>query len=380
MPTQMLRNRAEAEDLIRGLTFLGTGGGGRPEAGRNFLYTLVDRGATPGWTDITELPNDAWACTVFSMGTTAPRPADFKEGQEWPAYGTREPASAMRRAIRELEVYSGKRVSAVFALELGGSNTPGPLNAAATLGIQFVDGDGSGRAVPEAGQCVPALQGLPMCPASICDDWGNVLVMKNIKSLEIAEAIGKNISVITKIPDPYAFCAIAAYLMPVAQLKQSIVLGTVSRAFALGQAIRLAREAGKDALAETAECVHGRILFQGVVGKREWESKGGYQIGTTDITGTGAWAGHAFRIWFKNEHHISWLDGAPFVSSPDLIAVVETATAEPVTNTYLSEGMAVTVIGAPGEPAFRAPAGISILGPRHFGFDIEYRPFETMFQ
>lgn len=380
MPTHKLHNPTEAEDLIRGLTFMGTGGGGRPEAGRNFLSSLFGRGISPGWTDAVELDDNAWACTVFSMGTTAPRDPNFKEGQVWPAYGTRDPASAMPRAIRELEAYSGKAVSAVFSLEIGATNTAGPMNAAAQLGLQLVDGDGSARAVPEAGQCLPALQGIPMCPAAICDDWGNVLVMKNVTSLEIAEAIGKGMSIISKAPDPYVFCAVAAYLMPVSQLRQSIVLGTVSRAFQVGQAIRQARDTGHDPLATAAELINGRTLFQGIVSQRAWESKGGYQIGTTDISGSGAYAGRSFRIWFKNEHHISWRDGMPFVTSPDLLSVVNTETAEPITNTYLDEGMPVTVIGAPAHPSFRTPEGIAVLGPKHFGFDLPYRPFEQLVQ
>ncbi len=378
MPTHKLQNRTEAEDLIRGLTYMGTGGGGRPDAGRDFLFSLIDRSQTPGWTDVEELPDDAWACTVFSMGTTAPRDPNFKEGQVWSAYGTRTPASALRRAIRELEAYSGKTMSAVFPLEIGAGNTSGPMNAAAQLGLQMVDGDGSARAVPEAGQCVPALLGIPMCPAAICDDWGNVLVMKNVTSLEVAEAIGKGMSVISKVPDPYTVCAVAAYLMPVSQLKKSIVLGTVSSAYALGQAVRHAREAGRDALATAAELMQGRILFRGIVSQRAWESKGGYQIGTTDIDGTGADAGHTLRIWFKNEHHISWRDGSPLVTSPDMLVVANTETAEPITNTYLAEGMPVTVIGAPAHPAFRTPEGIAVLGPKHFGFDLEYRSFEQL--
>ncbi len=95
------------------------------------------------------------------------------------------------------------------------------------------------------------------------------------------------------------------------------------------------------------------------------------------VRGAGEYAGHTFRIWFKNEHHISWKDGALFVTSPDLLAVVHADTAEPITNTYLSEGMNVAVIGAPVNAYFRTPEGIAVLGPKHFGFDLEYRPIEA---
>ena len=76
MPTRTITNRTQAEDLIRGLTFMGTGGGGRPDAGRELLNMHLDKGESLGWTDLNELPDHAWACCAFTMGSTAPRPAD----------------------------------------------------------------------------------------------------------------------------------------------------------------------------------------------------------------------------------------------------------------------------------------------------------------
>jgi len=378
MPTIRISTRTEAEDLIRGLAFMGTGGGGRPDAGRELLFSHLDKGETLGWTDLNELPDDVWACCAFTMGSTAPRPPDFQEAPYWPGYGTKEPGSALPKAIRELELYVGKKISVVFALELGASNTPGPMHAAVELGIQMADGEGCGRAVPEASQAIPALYGMTMWPASICDEWGNILLLKQATSQDVAEAIGKAISIITKTPDPYAFCGMACYLMKAGEMKKMVVPGSISRAFALGRAIRQAREQGKDPIATAAAFTGGWVLFKGVVTRRNWQNVKGYQVGTTDIAGIEEYQGHHFRIWFKNEHHISWKDGHPFVCSPDLLAVVQADTCEPITNTYLSEGDKVAVIGMKAAPPLRTPQGIAMLGPRHFGFDLEYRPIEEI--
>ncbi len=215
-----------------------------------------------------------------------------------------------------------------------------------------------------------------MWPASLCDEWGNVLLLKRATSLDVAEAIGKGMSVVTKRPDPYASCGMATYLMKVGDMKRVLVPGTLSQALVLGQGIRRAREQGQDPVTAAAALARGWVLFQGVVSKREWENTGGYQIGTTEIRGTGADAGHSFRVWFKNEHHLSWKDGQVFVSSPDLLSIVAAETAEPITNTYLAEGQAVAVIGMAAHPRLRTAAGIAVLGPRHFGFDLTYRPIE----
>jgi DUF917 family protein len=378
MPTKAITNRTEAEDLIRGLTFMGTGGGGRPDAGRELLNLHLDKGESLGWTDLSELPDDAWACCAFTMGSTAPRQADFKEGQSWPGYGTRKAGSALPLAVRELECYTGKKMSVIFALELGASNTPGPMHAAAELGLKLADGEGCGRAVPEATQILPALAGVPMLPASICDEWGNVLILKASSSLDVAEALGKGISIVTKVPDAHAFCGMACYAVPVGQMKTMIIPGSITRAFELGKAIREAREAGNDAVEAAATLAGGWVLFRGVVTKREWQNTKGYQVGTTEIAGAGKYNGHSFRIWFKNEHHISWLDGRPYVTSPDLLAVVQNPSAEPITNTYLAEGDEVAVVGMKTVAAYRSPEGIAVIGPRHFGFDLDYRPIEEV--
>ncbi len=62
----------------------------------------------------------------------------------------------------------------------------------------------------------------------------------------------------------------------------------------------------------------------------------------------------------------------------EVLIVVATDTGEPITNTYLAEGMAVTVIGVPAHAAFRSAEGIACLGPRHFGFDFDYRLIEEI--
>ena len=378
MPTIKLTTRMEADDFVRGLTFMGTGGGGRPASGRELLYAHIDVGEPLGWTDLEALDDDGWACCAFTMGSTAPRPPDFNQDRAWPEYGTRALGSALPRAIRELEEYVGKQISVVFALELGAANTPGPLHAAAELGLKVADGEGCGRAVPEASQILPALHGKEMWPASVCDEWGNVLILKRATSLDVAEAIGKGISVITKLPDPYAYCGMACYLIPVAEMKTMVVPGSLSRAFALGQAIRRAREAGHDPVDAAIRSVNGWRLFEGTITGRDWQNSKGYQVGITDITGVGDDAGHNFRIWFKNEHHISWRDGQPFVTSPDLLSVVQANTAEPITNTYLAEGDQVVVIGMRAPAPLQTPEAVAALGPKHFGFDLEFRPIESL--
>jgi hypothetical protein len=99
-------------------------------------------------------------------------------------------------------------------------------------------------------------------------------------------------------------------------------------------------------------------------------------FGTTTIEGEGSDNGHTLKIWFKNENHIAWLDEKPFVTSPDLLSVIDSRSGEPYTNTILEEGMEVAVIAGRSDETYRSPKGLALLGPRYFGFDLNYVPVE----
>ena len=119
-----------------------------------------------------------------------------------------------------------------------------------------------------------------------------------------------------------------------------------------------------------------RVLFRGEVAERTWENRDGYMWGEHSIAGTGDYSGR-LKIWFKNENHLTWLDGEPYVTSPDVIEVVDDRTGEPRVNTDIEIGDRVAVLAVPRRPQFDTPEGIAALGPRHWGFDLDFRPLES---
>ena len=129
---------------------------------------------------------------------------------------------------------------------------------------------------------------------------------------------------------------------------------------------------------EIVKELNGWFLFEGKVSRKEWEDKEGYYWGTHTIDGEGDFAGKEFKIWFKNENHISWLNGKSYVTSPDMLIVVDRETGEPFANPAIAEGQHVAVIGLHAIEQFRSSNGIDILGPGHFGFKINYNPIEKL--
>ncbi len=102
-------------------------------------------------------------------------------------------------------------------------------------------------------------------------------------------------------------------------------------------------------------------------------------FGAIRIEGRGDYEGQTLEVWFKNENHVTWLNGRPWVCSPDLVSLVDHESGEGTTNTLLREGDEVVAVGLKGLEAFRTEFGLDqASGPRYFGFDIDYVPIEEL--
>jgi DUF917 family protein len=239
-----------------------------------------------------------------------------------------------------------------------------------------VDGDYAGRAIPDEMQGTPYLYGKHSWPFATVDKWGNIAIVKRTVNPHMLERIGKMLAVAA-----YGGTTIAATPLRSPEMKEILVPGTLSKSFAIGQAMRQARERGQDVIDAALEITGGWRLFEGVVTKKEWEDRGGYMFGTTSIEGTGDYAGHTLDVWFKNENHVSWLDGEPWVCSPDLLTLTYRATGQGTTNTLIKAKDEVVAVGMRGLEAFRTEFGLNeAAGPRYFGFDIDYVPIEELMQ
>ena len=57
--------------------------------------------------------------------------------------------------------------------------------------------------------------------------------------------------------------------------------------------------------------------------------------------------------------------------------VMDAGTGAPYTNADLPEGARVAVLGAPADARLRTPQAVARLGPRHYGYDLDYVPIEA---
>lgn len=366
-----LHSGMDVEDFLRGANFLSASGGGDPVAERELLLDDLQRGLEVGWEPLNPDPGNL-TCTVIFSGTIAPEA--FQEPAEGPSLA---PGERIRRplpeAVRDLEREVGRSIDQVISMEIGGINTGQSLDAAVNLGKPLVDGDYAGRAIPELNATTPHIYGADFFPWTIVDRFGNRIVIRSAATDVFGERIGKFIARAS-----FGLVACALLAIPGDHAARMLVPGTITECLDLGRAIRLAREGGRDPVQAAAETVQGWILFRGTITKREWKDTG-YMEGFHEIMGEGEHEDHRLRIWFKNENHLSWLDGKPYVSSPDLMEVVDGESGEPLVNTYLEEGMRVAVVGRRRREAFDSEKGLATLGPQHFGWaDFPFTPIEEL--
>lgn len=372
MATKKLTNIQEATDFVRGCTFYATGGGGLPENGIESLMSEINEKGFVQITEISEIPDDAVAVCPFLMGSIAPHDeATLKEMAGFGFIdGVNKEKARLAKAIQELEAYTGVKTTVVVPIELAGANTSGPISAGSSLGMMAVDGDYCGRAIPEILQITPYLYDRKWLPVASVDEWDNVCIIKKATNLRVVERIGKLISA-----GAYGLAGQAGFIMSGKELKETVIAGTLSKSYELGKFIREAQEAHLDHIPQKiAEKVGGWVLAEGKRTDFEDEDRIGYYWGTTTIQSD---AGDEYKIWFKNENHVCWKNGEPFVSSPDLICVVDRHTGEPIPNPKMRQAQEVAIIVLPCDERLRQDKIKKVLDPQYFGFeDISYVPVE----
>lgn len=373
MPSHRLKSTQELKDFVRGCTFFGTGGGGAPEEGLKLLRAELQKGREMKWTDVSEVDDDTWTVSIFGMGSIAPKTQEIKDKMK--KLGLREPKYERKliEALKMLEEYIGEKIDVIVPVELGGFNTPAPLAAAANLHKIIVDGDYAGRAIPEIPQTTPYLKDKPIWPITSVDVWGDKTVIKEAINYEMAERIGKFISAAG-----FGLAGDAGFLMKGKDMKEVLIAGTLTDSVEIGKKIRVARETGEDPVQAIVRGIGGWLLFKGTVTEKKWEDKEGYYWGTHELKGMDEFEGREFKYWFKNENHASWMNGKPYVTSPDIFSAVDVETGEPRINPSITEGDKLAIIGMKAREQFRTVKGLGILGPKHFGFDIDYIPIEEI--
>jgi len=359
-------SRQDVIDIIYGCTVLGTGGGGSLEGGLKILEEDFQAGREFILVPLDEVPDDAYVACPYVCGSVSPLTPE--EEAKYAGLPSMEVTEAMR-AFQALEEYMGKPFFGVISTELGGENTADAFHVAAMTGKPIIDADPAGRSVPELQHSTFFINDVPICPIAVATPFGDTAIINNVVNDFRAEALVRAMACVSK-----NMIGVVDHPTTGAVLKRSVIPGAISYALEVGRALRLANEAGKDPAEEIIRAGNGKLLFKGKVSDYSWDTVDGFTVGEVQLSGTGRFQGQAYRVWFKNEHIISYLNGEIDVTVPDLICVLD-GKGIPVTNPYYEIGMELTVFALPAPKEWTTERGLKVFGPRAFGFDRDYIPF-----
>jgi DUF917 family protein len=349
------------EDVALGAAVLGTGGGGDPYIGKLMALQAMEEHGPVTLLDLDEVDDDSLIVPSAMMGAPTVMVEKLPKGDE------------IIKAFQSLEAYLGRKIDATMSIEAGGLNSTTPFTVAARLRLPLVDADGMGRAFPEIQMLTFTLHGISATPMAMADEKGNSAILNTINN-RWTETFSRSITV-----DMGCTAMIALYSLTGRELKKAGIPGTISFAEKIGRTIREARAKKEDVIAAVMGVTGGFRVFGGKVVDVQRRTERGFARGEATIEGTDEYAGSSLTIRFQNEHLVAIHDGQIVVSVPDLITVLDAETCEPITTEGMRYGFRVIVLGIPCTPKWRTPAGLEVVGPRYFGYDIDYVPVEERF-
>jgi uncharacterized protein len=351
-------NKQVVEDLAIGAAILGTGGGGDPYIGKLMAIQTIEKRGPIELLSPSEIPDDELVIPSAGMGTPTVLIEKIPSGLE------------AIKAFELLQRYLNKRAYATCPIEAGGVNSTIPFVVAGSMNIPVVDADGMGRAFPELQMVSFTIHGVKATPIAMADEKGNSLLLETIDNLW-AEKIAR---VVTIKMGGTAWIALYACLGR--QFKNSAIWGTVSKAIQIGEALRDARARNSNLLDALLDCTAGYLLLRGKITNVERVNIGGFARGEAKIEGLDEYKGQSMIIKFQNENLVAEMDGKTIASVPDLICILDSETIKPITTERLRYGYRVIVVGIPCPEKWRTEEGLKLVGPKYFGYNIEYRPIE----
>jgi len=355
------------QDLSAGAVFLATGGGGDPRIAYLTARAVIEEHGPVDLISVDEIDDDAYVVAIGGVGAPT-------VGLELlPSIDT------AAKALRTFEEHVGRKVDAVVSFEIGGGNSLIPVIAAASRNIPVVDGDGMGRALPEAQMMTYAIAGVAPTPAIGIDYAGNIVTFstdttvtyeRHVRSMALAMG-----GMITTVEHP----------MSGKQVRSSVVADTVSLSIEIGQVLREYRGNARQVFGPLNDVfeasIYGRLfhVYSGKVVDYCSKIVGGFDVGVAVIESFDS-AAPPLRVDVKNEYLVARVNDQVVASVPDLITIVDYETSVPINAERLRYGQRVTVFGIGCPPYYREARALAVVEPRCFGFDFGFTPIEDLCQ
>jgi len=231
-----------------------------------------------------------------------------------------------------------------------------------------VDADTMGRAYPEAQMTSVAVGDRRPYPCVLYDPRGIEAVVTRVPSWKWMERVSRKICV-----EMGSIASTCKAPRTGHEVKQWGIHLTVTKAIGIGRRVRTAQRRHEDPVAAILDEGKGLLLFRGKVVDVARRTTEGYLRGRAAIEGLDEDRGARLEIAFQNEWVVARRDGVPLAMSPDLICVLDTVSGEAFGTETIGYGRRVSVVALPAPPVFLTPKGLEHVGPRAFGYDLDFR-------
>ncbi|MGI9205612.1 MAG: DUF917 domain-containing protein [Woeseiaceae bacterium] len=352
-------------DLCRGSVFLATGGGGDPYVSQILVQEALKKHGPVDLVPLDNVPDDAFVVAIGEVGAPTVSLEQLPIGNE------------CLDVVDRFEEWVGRKISHVVSFEVGGANSVIPLIAAAAKKIPLIDGDGMGRALPEAQMMTFAIEGVRPTPAVAVDYAGGAVFFDTADTLLYERQI-RNIAMAMG-----GMVFTAEHPMTAEEARTAIVPGTISFALEVGRTLGANYgnaknvEAPLKALFERSDYGVLKHLYTGKIVDINRKVVGGFDVGEATIESVGN-DRPPLTLSIKNEFLVATIGDRVVASVPDLITMVDHETSSPINSERVHYGQRVTVFGIGCPPHYRTARALEVVAPRAFGFDFDYRPIEQL--
>ena len=346
----------DLDALHIGTWVLGTGGGGNPYCEYINMKLLYEKGYRAQLLDPAFLEDEDLVGVLSNMGA----PIVWQERLNDPNIAV--------KPVNLMENYLGRSFDALMSSEIGGGNGIHTFMVTVMKGIPIIDADTMGRAFPNVQMSSFAVAELQMYPCALSDARDNEVIITSSESWQWSERVGRVVA--SEVGAVVASCKAPRTGK---EVKEHGLKYTVSKAIKIGNAVINANKHNRDPIDAILEESAGKMVFQGKVSDVERRVEGGFLIGKTTLKGMGEYTGSEMTVHFKNEFSVAQLDGEAIVTTPDLICLLDTASGSGIGTDTVRYGQRLSVITMPSEPIFTTPKGLVAVGPKAFGFDLDYK-------
>lgn len=344
----------DLEYLAIGAAVLGTGGGGDPKIGYLMAKQAIEKYGEIDLVSVDELDDDQLVGCVSMMGAPSVSLEKIPNGQEFV------------HVLETMENLVGKKVTAVYPIEVGGLNSLIPIAAAAALRVPLIDADCMGRAFPELQMVTQTIFGIDNTPMILCDEKLNTIIadVKKPKEME------KFLRSVTMAAGGSAITAEG--FVDVKTFKIFGIQDIVSLSYDIGYTIKHSN----DPLSDLVNKYNAFHLFDGKITDILRAYDGGFNKGHVFIDGINN--DDKYEVYVQNENLVAYKNSKPITMVPDLICILDMQTLMPITTEKIKFGQRVTVIAFKADEKWRLEKGIELTGPRAFGYDFDYVEVEKL--